>query len=105
MTSQPEELITKSAEATEGHASTAYLAGYGDGYRAARSVLDEAAAFLAAQRPSRGLDAAATREARDTYAQPAKTAEQIRADAYASWGLTDLRTEQAAEADVDEVGL
>jgi hypothetical protein len=111
MTAQPKEQDAGAPDATEGPASTAYLSGYSDGYRAALSVLDEAGAFLAAQRPSQGLAAAAARARRDTYAQPAKTAEQLRANAYASWGLTDPRTQQAHTteatdaADSDEVGL
>jgi hypothetical protein len=62
----------------------AYCYGFADGYRKAMTVLDDAASVLAQLRPSRLLT-----ERRGVYARPARSAAEIRRDAYASWGLPD----------------
>ena len=85
--------------------STAYLAGYSDGYRAAISVLDEAGAFLATLKPSQALDLAAARGRRDTYPAPAKTADQMRADAYTSWDLPNPGAGQGTSPSSDQADV
>ena len=86
-------------------ASTAYLAGYSDGYRAAISVLDEAGAFLATLKPSQALDLAAARGRRDTSPTPAKTPAQIRADAYTSWDLPNPGAGQGTSPSSDQADV
>lgn len=67
--------------------ATGHAMGHAEGYRAAMTVLDDAGALLAAARPSAGLDMAAARARRTRYATPARTPQQIRVQAAASWGL------------------
>jgi len=78
-------------EAMSDEAFSAYRAGVEAGYAQAMTSLDDAGAALAELRPSRGVDAAAARSRRGTYSKPPQSAEQIRAAAYASWGLEDPR--------------
>ena len=88
--------------------STDYLAGFSDGYRAAcaaHGVFDDAITALADQKPWQALDTAtARRNAATTARGPERTPAQLRADAYASWGLTDHHTTRAERVDLEENG-
>jgi hypothetical protein len=59
--------------------------GHALGYREGATVLDEAAAALAAAKPSRTLDVAAARQR--LAERPAQGPAALRAQAYRSWGL------------------
>ncbi len=83
-------------------AQAAYRAGLSAGYTEAMTFLDDAGAILAGLKPSRALDHAAARERRDTYTTPALSAEEIREQAYASWGLQDPRKATEAEPAADD---
>ncbi len=85
-------------EAMSDEAFSAYRAGVEAGYAQAMTSLDDAGWALAQLKPSRGIDAAVARARRGTYAKPPQSAEQIRAAAYASWGLEDPRLAQQADS-------
>lgn len=61
--------------------------GHAEGYRQAMTVLDDAGALLAAQKPSRNPSFAELQRRRNTYEGPARAPEQILTEAAASWGL------------------
>ena len=86
------------AGTTSGHS-----AGYVDGL----SVLDDAAAGLAATRPSRAIEWAAARDRRHAYTAPALSAQEIRSRAAESWGLPppEPAAAQPPEAADDAVPL
>jgi hypothetical protein len=68
-----------------------HAAGYVDGV----AVLDDAAAALAKTQPWKSIEVAAARERLRHPATPDRTAEQLRAEAFRSWGL-DLPADATA---------
>ncbi len=60
--------------------------GYDVGYAEGVAALDDAAAAVAQMKPSQSVG---VKERRDSYAEPAHSADEIRTQAARSWGLAD----------------
>lgn len=112
MTDQPTtgaEAAPAAGQAPAARESTDYLSGFSDGYRAAcaaHGVFDDAVAALAEQKPWQAVDTAAARRAAVAGRGQDRTPAQLRADAFASWGLTDEQpARQNERTDFEETGL